>query len=63
MESYFNCCGMCIHLNLYNSYRGKFRCLRRDMYCLATEKKCHLFEGDANRTYKDIDRARGGKWL
>lgn len=58
MESYFNCCGMCAYLNLYDSFNGKFRCTKRDFYCLATEDKCSKFEGDAKRTYTDIDKAR-----
>ncbi len=61
MESYFDCCGMCVHCNLYekyDSYSDKFKCTERGYWVKPTEEKCRYFENDSKRTYKDIDFAR-----
>ncbi len=60
MESYFGCCGMCVHCNLYDkdSWAGTFMCTERGFRVKVTEEKCKYFENDSRRTYKDIEYAR-----
>lgn len=62
MESYFNCCGMCMYLNLYDKFNGRFKCMKREFYCKATEERCAYFRGDSKRSYKDIDYARESRF-
>lgn len=61
-ESYFNCCGMCVHLNLYDRYSGKFKCAEWNRYCRADETACsNRFEPDRRRSPRDVDKAREGR--
>lgn len=61
MSSYFGCCGMCKHLNLYDKY-GKysksFRCTLTNHYRDCDERACSKFEGDSRRSNSDIEKAR-----
>jgi|GEM_PF-5110686 len=64
MQSYFGCCGMCIHMNLYDRYSSiskKFKCTRSGNYYNCDEKGCSKFEGDPNKTNNDIEKAREGR--
>ena len=59
-ESYFGCCGMCVHCDLYDkdSWSGQFKCRKRGFRVKVMESKCGEFENDSKRTYKDIEYAR-----
>ena len=64
MTSYFGCCGMCIHMNLYDRYSSfskKFKCARSGHYYDCDEKGCNRFEGDPKKSYEIIEKAREGR--
>lgn len=60
MESYFGCCGTCVHCNLYDkdSWTAGFKCTEKSYRVKVTETKCSLYEYDSRRTTSDIEYAR-----
>lgn len=64
MSSYFGCCGMCKHMNLYDKYDRfgkKFKCTLNGHYWNCDEKACNRFEGDPRRSNDDVEKARMNK--
>ena len=58
-ESYTNCCGSCIYLDLYDKmFDGTFHCTEKKSCYLATEPKCGYYRHDNKRTNDDIEKAR-----
>lgn len=58
MNTYYNCCGSCKHLDTedHTWHKENCKCTERGFYCKLDEKKCDKYEYDPNKDYDDLKR-------